>query len=118
MRLLTALIVLCLPGTAASAQDGEAQLAYNNHCRTCHSVNPGDNRLGPSLHGVIGRQVGTLEGYSFTRSMTAAGFAWDAETLDAFIENPDAVVPGHGMRPYPGVSDPEIRAAIVSALGG
>jgi cytochrome c len=109
---------LCICATAAPAQEDEAQLAYNNHCRTCHSLNEGDSRLGPSLHGVLGRQAGTMEGYSFTGSLTRSGVTWDAETLDAFIENPDAVVPGHGMRPYAGISDHDVRAQIVAALGG
>lgn len=120
MRILTALIVPGLVAAAfpATAQEDDAQLAYNNHCRTCHSLDEGDNRLGPSLHGVLGRQAGTLEGYTFTRSMTQSGVTWDAESLDAFITNPDSVVPGHGMRPYAGISDPEVREKIIAALGG
>ena len=115
MRTL-ALAALILHGGAALAQD-DAQLAYNNHCRTCHSLDAGDHRLGPSLHGVVGREAGSLQGYTFSQAMRRSGVAWDAETLDAFIEDPDAVVPGHGMRPYQGIRDPEVRAHILEALG-
>ena len=112
-----ALAALVLHGGAALAQDDAAQLAYNNHCRTCHSLDPGDHRLGPSLHGVVGREAGSLQGYAFSGSMRRSGVTWDAETLDAFIEDPDAVVPGHGMRPYQGIQDPGVRARVLEALG-
>ena len=43
-----------LQATVAAAEDG--QLAFNNVCRTCHTLKEGDNRLGPSLHKIIGRR--------------------------------------------------------------
>lgn len=112
-----ALAAFILQGGAAVAQEGAAQVAYNNHCRTCHSLDEGDNRLGPSLHGVLGREAGAMDGYTFSPAMTRSDVTWDAETLDAFIENPEAVVPGHGMRPYQGIRDEEIRQLILEALG-
>ncbi len=102
----------------AKAQQDDGQLVFNNACRTCHTTAEGDNRLGPSLGGVVGREAGSLEGYSYSSAMAGAGFAWDEEKLDAFIENPDAVVPGHNMKPFPGISDPAQRQAIVSYLAG
>jgi cytochrome c len=119
MRLEILVAVGLLAGAGvASGQEDQAKLAFNNHCRMCHSLVAGDNRLGPSLNGVVGSRAGTAEGYTFSRSMASSGVTWDAETLDAFIENPDSVVPGHGMRPYPGIADPEVRSAIISALRG
>ena len=120
MRIPTVLVgsALCLAAGAVAAQDEAGKIEFNNHCRTCHSLDEGDNRLGPSLHGVVGRQAGTVEGYTSSSSMASSGVTWDAATLDAFIENPDAVVPGHGMRPFQGITDPEIRAAIIAAMGG
>ena len=44
--------------TVAAAEDG--QLTFNNVCRTCHTLKEGDNRLGPSLHKIIGRKAGSL----------------------------------------------------------
>lgn len=116
MRTFLAATAICCADIAA-AQDDAAQMAFNNHCRTCHSLDAGDNRLGPSLHGVAGREAGTLEGYAFSQAMARSTVTWDAASLDAFIEDPDAVVPGHGMSPYQGIPDPEIRARILDALG-
>ena len=112
--------VLALVSGAALAQDDgaarEAQLAFNNHCRTCHVTNEGDHRLGPSLYGVVGRDAGSVPGFAYSSAMTNADIVWDEETLDRYIENPDAVVPGNNMKPFTGITDPEERAKIIAHL--
>jgi cytochrome c len=91
--------------------------AFNNHCRTCHSVKEGDNRLGPSLHKIIGRKPGTTPGYqNYSQSLKNSGITWDEATLDKFIANPDAVVPNNNMKPFKGVTDPEVRKKIIDYL--
>ena len=113
-------IALAFLSGAALAQDGvdaeEAQLAFNNHCRTCHTTREGDNRLGPTLHNVIGREAGSVPGFGYSSAMKDAGITWNEETLDRYIENPDAVVPGNNMKPYSGISDPAERAKIIAHL--
>jgi cytochrome c len=115
-----ALLGLSLPVAApAGAQDAGAsdgKLLFNNACRTCHTVNEGDNRLGPSLHGIVGRPSGSLEGVSYSGALADGAVTFDEATLDRFIENPDAVAPGHGMKPFGGISSPEERAAIIAFL--
>ena len=103
---------------SASAQDTaeSGKLLFNNACRTCHSVNEGDNRLGPSLHGIVGRPSGAMEGVNYSSALSDGAVTFDEATLDRFIENPDAVAPGHGMKPFGGISSPEDRAAIVAFL--
>lgn len=113
---LAILASLC---ASASAQDagGEAgRLVYNNACRTCHTLREGDLRLGPNLNGVIGREAGSVAGFAYSSAMKNAGFAWDEGKLDQFIANPDAVVPGHAMRPYAPLTDAEERASVVEFL--
>lgn len=100
----------------ASADGGEE--AFNNACRTCHSVKPGDNRLGPSLAGIVGKKAGGEAGYAYSPSLKGSGVTFDAKTLDAFIANPDSVVAGNNMKPYTGISDAAVRAKIVTFLGG
>ncbi len=102
---------------SAEAQDTEdGKLAFNNACRTCHSMRPDDNRLGPSLHGVVGRKAGTLKGYTFSPAMQNSGITWDEETLDKFIANPDQVVRGNAMKPYGGIADEGERKKIIAYL--
>ena len=95
---------------------GDGQLAFNNACRTCHTLKEGDNRLGPNLYKVIGRKAGTVPGYAFSGAMTDAGIVWNRETLDRFIANPDEVVRGHRMKPFGGVASAETRARIIAYL--
>ena len=112
--LIAAMLAVLTP-LGASAQDLE--ISFNDHCRECHSFLKGDNRLGPSLYGVVGRKAGTLPGYDYTQSMRDSGVTWDAATLDKWIADPDAVVPGNGMSPpYSGITDPAIRKRIIAFL--
>jgi cytochrome c len=106
-------IALCAP---ALAQDDAGQVAFNNACRTCHTVREGDNRLGPSLYRVIGRKAGSLPNYNYSESMKKADIVWDKDTLDRFIANPDAVVPSNNMKPYGGVASAEERGKITAFL--
>jgi cytochrome c len=92
------------------------QLAFNNACRTCHTLREGDNRLGPSLHKIIGRRAGSLPNYGYSSAMKDAGLVWDKATLDRFIANPDQVVSGNNMKPYGGLNSAEERAKIVAFL--
>lgn len=102
----------------AYAQDDQGELAFNNHCRTCHSMAEGDNRMGPTLYGIDGKKAGASEGYNYSRSLASSDMIWDAETLDAFIADPDAVVPGNTMKPFSGLTNTGVRSKIVSYLTG
>lgn len=113
LSLFTLLVVTACPGIAeAAGEDGE--VAFNTHCRNCHSVKQGDNRLAPSLHGVIGREAGKAEGFS-AYSGALKGFAWDRATLDKFISDPPSVAPNTTMI-YPPVKDAGERQKIIDYL--
>jgi cytochrome c len=103
---------------AADAKTTDGEGAFNNACRTCHSSKSGDNRLGPSLSGIVGRKAGGSEGFAYSQAMKNAGVTWDEKTLDAFIANPEAVVPGSNMKPYTGISDAAVRTQIIAFLSG
>ena len=104
-------IALLATITAAGAAD--PQMAFNNACRTCHSMKEGDNRLGPSLAGVVGRKAGTLPGFAFSPSMQTSGVTWDEASLDKFIAQ---VVGGNKMKPFTGISDEAQRKDIIAFL--
>ena len=97
---------------------GGPEAAFNYACRTCHSQKEGDNRLGPSLAGIVGKKAGQSQGFAYSDSLKKSGGAWDAATLDKFITNPDAVVPGNAMKPFTGIADAAVRAEIIKALQG
>jgi cytochrome c len=113
------LVLASLLATGAAAPLAVAsagQLAFNTHCRTCHSVNEGDHRQGPSLYKIYGAEAASSDYPSFSSALSRSGLTWDAETLDRLIANPDALVPGNAMRPFSGIADESIRKRIVDFL--
>lgn len=99
---------------SAASEDGE--LLFNNACRTCHALKPGDHRLGPSLVGIVGKKAGAQSGFTYSQSLKNSGVTWDEKTLDAFIANPDSVAPGNNMKPYTGMTAADDRAKIIAFL--
>jgi len=75
-----------------------------------------DDRLGPNLHNVIGREAGSVPDYGYSSAMKDADLTWDKATLDRFIANPDQVVPGNKVKPYGGLTSAEERAKIIAFL--
>ena len=112
------LVALLMAGAAMPVVAAEnAPMAFNNHCRTCHSVKQGDNRLGPSLHNVYGAKAGSSPDYAnYSQGLKGSGLTWDDATLDKFIENPDQVIPNNNMKPYKGIEDQALRKQIVDYL--
>lgn len=110
-------LLLTTPSSLAQqpASGDAAQQAFNNSCRTCHSVKEGDNRLGPNLNKILGRKAGALPNYNYSPSMKEAGFVWDQDKLTRFLVKPDEVVSGNKMQPYGGVS-PDEAAKVVAYL--
>lgn len=112
------LTVVLMTGVLAPGRAAESPPAvFNNHCRTCHSVKEGDNRLGPSLHNIHGAKAGSSSGYAnYSQGLKSSGVVWDDATLDKFIENPEQVIPNNNMKPYKGIDDPAVRKQIVDFL--
>lgn len=100
---------------AAAAADVSPE-AFNNNCRTCHSWKEGDNRLGPNLHGIIGRKAGAAKGFHYSDAVKSSGITWDEASLDKFITNPNAFIPNNNMKPFSGVGDAETRKQIIDFL--
>ena len=87
-------------------------------CAACHSLRAGDERSpAPGLSGVVGRRAGAVESFAYSDGMRAAGrrgLVWDEATLERFLADPEAVVPGTDM-PYQGGSAAE-RTAVIEWL--
>lgn len=109
------LLALAASVPASAADDGQA--AFNNHCRTCHSMNENDNRLGPSLHRIFGAKAGAVPGYAaYSYGLVSSGIIWNESTLDKFIADPEAVVRNNNMKPYKGITDKSLRMKIIEFL--
>ena len=114
--LLAALALSSALANAAVAADESGEQILNKACRTCHSWKKDDNRLGPTLHGVMGQKAGAVPGYAFSQAMKTSGITWDEATLDKFIAQPDSVVPNNNMKPFTGISDAGQRKQIIEFL--
>ena len=111
--LAAAALALGLGAGAAGAADGAE--TFNNSCAVCHSTEPGTNKLGPSLAGIVGRKSASEQGFSYSPAMTKMNVTWDKATLDKYLADPQAMVPGTKMI-FPGVKDEADRKSLIDYL--
>jgi cytochrome c len=114
----TVIVGMLLAGsaTAALAADPAAgQKIFKAQCAICHTVVAGENRIGPTLYGVVGRPAGSVPGFNYTADHKKLGITWDAATLDKYLTNPRAMVPDTSMV-YGGLKDDAERADLVAYL--
>jgi cytochrome c len=98
----------------ARAQDaGEA--VFKKNCSICHTTEPGKNKIGPSLAGVVGRKAGSAPNYSYSEANKSSGATWDEATLDTYLTAPTKFVPGTKMI-FPGLKNPDDRKAVIAWL--
>ena len=96
----------------ATAAAGEKVFAS---CRTCHVFDEGVNRVGPSLHKIVGRTAGQSPGYKYSEANKNSGIVWSPQILFEYLKAPQAYMPGTKMS-YPGVKDDQKRADLVAYL--
>ena len=90
--------VLVISSTALAAGDPTAsEKAYSSHCAVCHATTPGENKIGPSLAGIVGSKSGTVPGFNFSTAMKEANATWDDANLDKYLANPSGFVRGTKM---------------------
>jgi len=80
-------------------------------------MEPGKALLGPSLAGIIGRKAGAEANYNYSPAMKQANIVWDAKALDAYLADPQKVVPGNKM-PFPGLKTEQDRADVIAFFAG
>ena len=110
-----AAVVAVSAPAAASAGDAASGAKLFVQCRVCHSVEPGKNGLGPSMHGVVGRKAGTLAGFNYSPAMKASGFVWSDAKLNDYLRAPMKSVPGTKMA-FAGIADDKRRADVIAYL--
>jgi cytochrome c len=84
-------------------------------CAACHTFNNNDEELGPGLQGVFGRQAGALVNYYYSTVLSNSRIIWNADTLNAFIADPQTAIPNNRM-PYSGLPDAQDRADLIEYL--
>jgi cytochrome c len=110
-----AILATVLTAGSASAQDAAKGEQVFRQCGICHAIEPGVTKLGPSVAGVVGRKAGTEPGFAYSEAMKSFGKVWDKTTLDAYLTNPAAAVPG-GKMVFIGLKDATQRADVIAYL--
>lgn len=115
---LAAATMVALSGAAAQAQQGDHEAGEKifKRCVACHTIEKGAaNKIGPNLHGVVGRKAAAVETYKYSDAMKNSGITWTEETLDKYLADPKAFVPGNKMT-YAGIKDAKERADVLAYL--
>lgn len=118
---VVALVATTAAGALSASELGDAEKGAEvfRKCASCHQVGEGaKNRVGPQLNGVFGRVAGTVDAVKYSKNMVRMGnegLIWTEETLDAYIENPRALVSKTRMS-FRGIKDAQDRANLIAYL--
>lgn len=117
---LAALILSAASAGAEAIGDPERGEELFGMCSGCHEVGKGaENGIGPHLNGIFGRKAASVaEGFRYSdglRRAGADGLVWHLDKLDAYLENPKALVSATRMS-FDGLEDPQERADILAYL--
>ena len=108
-------ILATMAGGSAAAADAEAGKTAFKKCALCHTTEAGKNKIGPSLFGIVGRKSATLEDFNYSEGMKKFDHTWDEETLDTYLADPRATVPGTKMI-FAGIKDKAERDDVIAYL--
>lgn len=115
---LVVLVIATAASAVAAVAPGDPRRGAEafRQCAACHSTRPGEHLSGPSLAQVWGRKAATAEGFGrYSNALKKTDLVWDAETLNRWLENPQALVPDTTMA-VPGVKDPQQRGNLIAYL--
>jgi len=85
-------------------------------CASCHSINKGGkNNIGPALYNVVGRKVGAISDYKYSKALAAYDKEWTLEELNGFLIKPAKWIKGTKMS-YAGLRKEKDRASVIKYL--
>jgi cytochrome c len=108
-------VALVASGAVIRAADPEKGKAVFEQCAACHSLDGSGDYDGPTLKGVMGRKAGSLEDYRYSAAMKRSDVVWDAITLDKYVADPQAFIPGNRMA-FAGIADKGERDDLIAFL--
>lgn len=115
VTLALTIVVLTSPVLAQNGNQTRGERDFRA-CAPCHSLEPDRNMTGPSLANLWGRKAGSLSSFErYSGALKASGIIWDDPSLNAWLTNPQQMVPGNDM-PFEGIEDPGVRADLLTFL--
>lgn len=107
-------VVIPFADVVAAANAGSGERVFNK-CKACHSIEAGENKVGPSLFGVIDRTQGAEDGFGYSGAFAGLSDTWTLENLNEFLIKPSDYVPGTAMS-FGGLPKEKDRANLVAYL--
>jgi cytochrome c len=101
--------------TVYAAADAEKGAKVFGKCKACHKVSEGVNATGPSLYGVVGRDVASISDFGYSGALSGLGGVWSPERLNEFLTGPKAYAPGTKMT-FAGLKKETDRANVIAYL--
>jgi cytochrome c len=108
-------VMLFAAASAKAAGDPDKGKAVFEQCAACHSLGEAGDYDGPMLKGVFGRKAGSLEDYRYSAAMKRSSVTWDAMTLEQYVADPQAFMPGNRMA-FAGITDKTQRDDLIAYL--
>jgi len=85
-------------------------------CAACHSINKGGkNNIGPALYNVVGRQIGSISDYKYSKALSEYGKEWTFEELNGYLIKPAKWIKGTKMA-FAGLRKEKDRASVILYL--
>ncbi|MEI8393407.1 MAG: cytochrome c family protein [Rhodospirillaceae bacterium] len=112
---LAAAVGMMTSGAAYAGDAAAGEKVFKKYCMACHTVEAGKNRVGPSLHGIVGRQSASVAGFAYSAAVKGLNVAWNEEKLGQWLEGPAKMAPGTKMT-FSGVKDATERADLIAYL--
>jgi cytochrome c len=108
------LLPIVMAGSCAAADIAAGKATFKK-CALCHTAEAGKNKVGPSLFGIVGRKSASLKNYDYSDAMKNFNHVWTPQTLNIYLIDPQAMVPGTKMI-FPGIKDKNERADLIAYL--
>ena len=97
-KLIVAVVLIAVSSVSGMAQDAQKGKTVFNVCLVCHAIGPGaQNKIGPELNGLDGRNAGTVPNFDYSDANKKSGIVWNEETFEDYIRNPAAKIPDTKM---------------------
>ena len=112
---LAILVFSLVSGAHAEGDAKQGEAVFKKHCAVCHTTEAEKNKIGPSLHGIVGRHTGAVGNFQYSEAMKKADKTWDEKTLDVYLVNPRETIPNTKMI-FAGLKSEQDRQNLIAYL--
>ena len=82
---------------STESYENPSRAVYEQNCATCHNLNP-NNQIGPHLYELLGREIGGVDHFNYSRILETDTRSWNAKLLKSFLKDPEDKFPGTSMQ--------------------